>query len=597
MANSALSVANVDFAAIKTELKTYLDSQSIFNDYNFVGSNLNVLLDVLAYNTFMQNFYLNQVASESFLDSAQLRDSIMSHAKTLNYLPKSQTSARAEVNIEVFPANTPGTITMPKHTSFTTSVDSNSYIFTTDEGRTIQADANGRYYANSVSIYEGEIVTELFQVNTANADQRYVLSNQEIDTGSLSVKISTSSSDTSNSEWKSSLTTIGLSGTSNVYYIVPAEGGKYELQFGDGILGRPLINGNIVEATYRKCNANTANEASVFVNSDDIQGHSNVVITTISAASGGGFAESNNSIKFNAPKSLAIQDRTVTTDDYKTILKQEFNDIEAINVYGGEEATPPEFGKVLISIDLTNADGIPNSKKKVIEDFVQLRAPLGITPKVIDPAFLYVDVSSKVLYNPNVTVKSDSEIETVVSASINTHATDTINDFNSKLRVSKLSAAIDAADASILNSENSILLQKKFTPTLNAKGNHTLDFVNEIYREIPDSSSLFADGSAPVSSSTFTFSGLTGCSLRDNGEGKLQVVQQESSVLNIVNNDIGTVDYTNGVVTISNFLVSSFTGDAITVSVNPVSKTLKSNKNIILSYNKTPSITVIQERI
>ena len=151
------------------------------------------------------------------------------------------------------------------------------------------------------------------------------------------------------------------------------------------------------------------------------------------------------------------------------------------------------------------------------------------------------------LYNPNITVKSDSEIETVVAAAINTHATDTINDFNSKLRVSKLSAAIDAADASILNSENSILLQKKFTPTLNAKGNHTLDFVNEIYREIPDSSSVFADGSAPVSSTTFTFSGLTGCSLRDNGDGKLQVVQQESSVLNIVNNNIGTVDYTNAV--------------------------------------------------
>ena len=545
----------------------------------------------------MQNFYLNQVASESFLDSAQLRDSIISHAKTLNYLPKSQTSARAEVDIEIFPANTPGTITMPKYTQFTTSIDSNSFIFTTDEGRTIQADANGRYYANAVSIYEGEVVTELFQVNTSNTDQRFVLSNPEIDTSSLSVKITTSSSDTSNAEWKSSLTAIGLSGTSNVYYIVPAEGGKYEIQFGDGVLGRPLINGNIVEATYRKCNANVANEAAVFVNSDNIQGHGNVVVTTTSSASGGGFAESNNSIKFNAPKSLAIQDRTVTTDDYKTILKQEFNDIEAINVYGGEEANPPEFGRVLISIDLKNADGIPNSKKKIIEDFVQLRAPLGITPKVIDPPFLHVDVTSKVLYNPNVTTKSDSEIETVVSAAINTHATDTINDFNAKLRVSKLSAAIDAADASILNSENSILLQKKFTPTLNASGNHSLDFVNEIYREIPNGSGLFADGSAPVSSSTFVFGGLTGCSLRDNGNGVLQVVQQESSVLNIVNNNIGTVDYASGVVTISNFLVSSFTGDAITVSVNPVSKTLKSNKNIILSYNKTPSITIQQERI
>lgn len=597
MANSALSVANTDFASIRADLKTYLGAQGNFKDYNFDGSNMAVLLDLLAYNTFMQNFYLNQVASESFLDSAQLRDSIVSHAKTLNYLPKSDTSARALIHLEVFPANTPGTINVPKYTQFTTTVDSNTYTFTTNEGFTIQADAEGRYFANNISIYEGEIVRELFQVNTANTDQRFVLSNKEIDTSSLSVKISTSSTDTSNAEWKSSLTTVGVSGTSNVFYIVPAESGKYELQFGDGVLGRPLDNGNIVEAAYRKCSANSSNEANTFTCSDTIQGYSNVSVTTLSKASGGGFAESNTSIKFNAPKSLSIQDRTITVDDYKTILQQEFNDIETLNVYGGEEASPPEFGKVLISIDLKNADGIPNSKKKLIEDFVKLRAPLGIAPKVIDPVFLYVDVTSKVVYNPNITTKSDSEIQTLVSAAINTHATDTINSFNAKLRTSKLSAAIDASDPSVLNSDNSVLLQKKFTPTLNTKESHTLEYVNEIYREIPDSSSIFPDGSAPVSSTEFTFDGLTGCSLRDNGNGVMQIVQQGSSVLTIVNKDIGTVDYTNGTVKLTNFEVSAFTGDGITVSANPVSKTLQSNKNIILSYNKTPSITIEQERI
>ena len=590
MANSALSVANTDFESIKASLKTFLSSQGNLKDFNFDGSNLSVLLDTLSYNTFMQNFYLNQVASESFLDSAQLRDSIISHAKTLNYLPKSDTSARAVVDVEIFPANTPGTINIPKHTQFTTTVESNTYTFTTNEGMTIQADADGRYVANSISIFEGEVVTELFQVVTANTDQRFVLNNKEIDTDSLSVKISTSSTDTSNAEWKSSLTTIGISGTSNVYYIVPAEGGKYELQFGDGVLGRSLINGNVIEATYRKCNANSANEANTFTCADTIQGYSNVSTTTVAKASGGGFAESNTSIKFNAPKSLSIQDRTITVDDYKTILQQEFNDIETLNVYGGEEASPPEFGRVLISVDLKNADGIPNSKKKIIEDFVKLRAPLGITPRVVDPVFLHVDITSNVVYNPNITTKSDSEIETLVSAAINTHATDTINSFNAKLRVSKLSAAIDGADPSILNSDNSVLLQKKFTPTLNTSESHTLEYVNEIYREIPDSSSIFPDGSAPVSSTEFTFDGLTGCSLRDDGNGVMQVVQQGSSVLTIVNKDIGTVDYINGTVKLTNFEVSAFVGDGITVSANPVSKTLKSNKNIILSYNKTPSL-------
>ena len=597
MANSALTVANTNFNDIKASLKNYLKSQAQFKDFNFDGSNISVMLDVLAYNTFLNNFYLNQVASESFLDSAQLRDSIVSHAKTLNYMPRSDTSAKAIVNVEIFPANTPDNIVMPKYTEFTTAVQSNSFTFTTNEGITIKADANGRYLASNVDIFEGEIVTELFSVNTANTNERYVLSNPEIDTDSLAVKITTSSSDTSNAEWKSSLSAVGLSGTSNVYYIVPAEGGKYELQFGDGVLGRPLINGNIIEATYRKCNANTPNEATVFNNAADIQNFSNVTVTTVAAATGGGFAESNTSIKFNAPKALTIQERTITTDDYKTILQQQFNDIESLNVFGGEEASPPEFGKVIISVDLKNADGIPNSRKKDIEDFISLRSPLGISPKVIDPVFLFVDVTSKVLYNPNITTKSDSEIETLVTAAINNHAEATINDFNAKLRVSKLSADIDAADPSILNNELSVLLQKKFTPTLNTNESVTLEFNNSILREIPDSSNVYADGTSPVSSTTFTFSNITGCTLRDNGNGVMQVVQASSEGVTIVKNEIGTVDYTTGTVKLTNFNVSNFNGEAVVVSINPVSKTLSSSKNIILSYNKTPSITIEQERI
>ena len=595
MANSALTVANTNFNDIKASLKNYLKSQAQFKDFNFDGSNISVMLDVLAYNTFLNNFYLNQVASESFLDSAQLRDSIVSHAKTLNYMPRSDTSAKAIVNVEIFPANTPDNIVMPKYTEFTTAVQSNSFTFTTNEGITIKADANGRYLASNVDIFEGEIVTELFSVNTANTNERYVLSNP--DTDSLAVKITTSSSDTSNAEWKSSLSAVGLSGTSNVYYIVPAEGGKYELQFGDGVLGRPLINGNIIEATYRKCNANTPNEATVFNNAADIQNFSNVTVTTVAAATGGGFAESNTSIKFNAPKALTIQERTITTDDYKTILQQQFNDIESLNVFGGEEASPPEFGKVIISVDLKNADGIPNSRKKDIEDFISLRSPLGISPKVIDPVFLFVDVTSKVLYNPNITTKSDSEIETLVTAAINNHAEATINDFNAKLRVSKLSADIDAADPSILNNELTVLLQKKFTPTLNTNESVTLEFNNSILREIPDSSNIYADGTSPVSSTTFTFSNITGCTLRDNGNGVMQVVQASSEGVTIVKNEIGTVDYTTGTVKLTNFNVSNFNGEAVVVSINPVSKTLSSSKNIILSYNKTPSITIEQERI
>ena len=597
MANGAIVVANTNFADIKENIKTYLKDQDILADYNFDGSNMSVLLDILAYNTFMNNFYLNQVASESFLDSAQLRDSIVSHAKALNYTPRSETSAKATVNIEIFPANTPASIIMSKYTTFTTSVEQNTYSFTTNEGLTIVADNKGRYLANNVDIFEGEIVKEVFQVSTANTDQRFVLSNEEIDTDSLAVKIATSSTDTSNSEWSSSLSSIGLSGTSNVYFVVPAEGNKYELQFGDGVIGRKLNNGNIVEVAYRKCNANAANEASVFSISD-ISGFSNVVVTTVSNATGGGPRETEKSIKFSAPKALTIQDRTVTVSDYKTILQQQFNDIEAINVFGGEESDPPEFGKVIISIDLKNATGIPNSKKKEIEDYVKVRAPLGIAPKVIDPTFLFVDVTSKVRYNPNLTTKSDSEISTLVSTAINDFAAANINDFNSKLRVSKLVTSIDAADTSILNNETTVLLQKKFTPSLNTKESFTLQFNNEVYREIPESSSsLFVDGTSPVSSTPFTFGELTGCTLRDNGSGSIEIVQLDASQVTIVKSKVGTIDYDTGKVSLPDFEVSAFTGDSITVSVNPVAKTLSSSKNIILSYNETPSISIEQERI
>ena len=597
MANGAIVVANTNFADIKENIKTYLKDQDILADYNFDGSNMSVLLDILAYNTFMNNFYLNQVASESFLDSAQLRDSIVSHAKALNYTPRSETSAKATVNIEIFPANTPASIIMSKYTTFTTSVEQNTYSFTTNEGLTIVADNKGRYLANNVDIFEGEIVKEVFQVSTANTDQRFVLSNEEIDTDSLAVKIATSSTDTSNSEWSSSLSSIGLSGTSNVYFVVPAEGNKYELQFGDGVIGRKLNNGNIVEVAYRKCNANAANEASVFSISD-ISGFSNVVVSTVSNATGGGPRETEKSIKFSAPKALTIQDRTVTVSDYKTILQQQFNDIEAINVFGGEESDPPEFGKVIISIDLKNATGIPNSKKKEIEDYVKVRAPLGIAPKVIDPTFLFVDVTSKVRYNPNLTTKSDSEISTLVSTAINDFAAANINDFNSKLRVSKLVTSIDAADTSILNNETTVLLQKKFTPSLNTKESFTLQFNNEVYREIPESSSsLFVDGTSPVSSTPFTFGELTGCTLRDNGSGSIEIVQLDASQVTIVKSKVGTIDYDTGKVSLPDFEVSAFTGDSITVSVNPVAKTLSSSKNIILSYNETPSISIEQERI
>lgn len=596
MANTTLSVANVDFGTLKSSYKTYLQGQNLFKDFDFTGSNLNVLLDVMSYNTYMNNFYLNMVAAESFLDSAVLRDSVVSHAKTLNYLPSSYTSSKATINLTITPDDAPAAITMPKYTAFTAMVDSNTYTFSTNEGITIQPDANGAYYVNNLDIFEGEIVTEMYQVNTANTSQRFILNNKEIDIDSLIVNVTESSTNFANATYTRSLNTVGMDGTSNNYFISPAENELYEIQFGDGVLGRKLSHGNIIEAKYRRSAANNADSAAVFNLAGDIQGYTNVNITTTSVSVGGGVNESIESIKFNAPKSITVQDRLVTVNDYKTLLRQAFNDIQAINVYGGEELTPPLFGKVVISVDLANADGISDQRKEDIMEYVKERAPLSISPVVVNPEFLYVDVTSEVVYNPNVTVKSDEEIKSVVVAALSTYTTSAIGDFDSKLRLSKLSRAIDDADPAIINNNTSIRLQKTIVPTIGVNGSFTLNFDNEVYREIPFNNN-FVDGTAPITSSTFTFGNLVNCFLRDDGSGVLQIVQDSQGVVQIVKTSIGTVDYNTGTVQISDLNVSAYSGAGITITAVPTKQTVSSSKNIILSYNKTPHITIAQERV
>ena len=596
MANSNLTVANLDFESIKSSLQTYMTGQTIFKDFDFKGSNLNVLLDVLAYNTYMNNFYLNMVASESFLDSAQLRDSVVSHAKILNYLPGSKTASKAQVRLTVYPDDQPANIVIPKYTRFTSMVGSNTFSFSTDEGITIFADKDGSYITPVMDLYEGEIVTELFAINTANTNQRYIIGNADVDTSSIVVRVTKSTTDFANSLWTKSAGISGMTGTSNNFFLEPCENSRYELQFGDGVLGRPLDNGNVVEVKYRRASGESSDGASVFALSGSIQGYSNVVVSSGASAVGGGEAESISSIKFNAPKSISIQDRLITIQDYKTLLKQEFNDIEAINVYGGDETSPPKFGKVIISVDLKNSDGISASRKAEIESFVNQRSSLSIRPEVIDPEFLYVDLVSQVVYNPNVTTLGQQEIRSKVVAGINTFMAASINDFDSKLRQSKLVREIDSADPSILHNETRLELSKTIVPVLGATATYSLKFDNEIYREIPKNGE-FVDGSSPLSSTTFTYDGLSGCSIRDNGDGVLQIVRLDASINSVVNAKIGSIDYVTGTVDILSLSVTSYVGAGIKITANPSKQTVKSSANIILKYNNTPVITVNQERI
>src|SRR5210317_1336213 len=322
-ANSGIAIAELDFDTVKTNLKTFLEGQAQFQDYDFAGSNLNVLLDVLAYNTYYNNFYLNMLASEMFLDTALIRDSIISHAKELNYLPRSSRGAEATINIEITPSDTPASINIPKGTEFTTVVESNTYTFATTESHIITADVNGDYIANNLIIREGYAIEEFFAV-TSNTSQRFVLSNKDIDTRSITVKVRESNTSITNTTYSYATSLFGLGANSAIFFLQPAEKEKYEVVFGNDIAGKRPVNGNLVEVYYQVCNREESNQASAFSSASSIQGYSNVAITTVSRARGGAAPESIADIKFNAPRNVQVQERAVTKNDYKILLQQRF---------------------------------------------------------------------------------------------------------------------------------------------------------------------------------------------------------------------------------------------------------------------------------
>jgi hypothetical protein len=401
-ANSATQIAELDFEGIKTNLVTFLQSQSNIKDYDYTGSNISTVLDVLAYNTYLNNFYLNMVANEMFLDTAQERDSIISHIKELNYTPRSFHSSKAVINLQVYPTERQSLITVPKYTPFTTSIAGVSKTFTTENALVIKPSVDGlnntQYVASNVDVFEGKVVEEVFAVTSANSFIA-TISNKEVDTRHLVVKIRESSSSTSNSVWTRADTLFGLSSTSNSYFIEPTQGSKFNITFGDGVFGKKPVQGNLVEISYRSGTGKLGDNGKVFVNSGSIDGHSNVAVSTVTNSIGGQEIESMNDIKFNAPRAFQVQERAVTANDYKILLQREYPQVKNVLAFGGEQLTPPRYGKVILAVDLADADGVPESLKSSIADFFKDKTPVGIDVVVNIPEFLYVEINGKSYYN------------------------------------------------------------------------------------------------------------------------------------------------------------------------------------------------------
>ncbi len=581
MANSSINLVNLDFNALKQSFRSYLssNSQPRFKDYNFEGSNIGVLIDLLAYNTYLNSFYTNMVASEMFLDTAQIRDSVVSHAKELNYLPRSFRSAVANVNITIAPSTPQTSVLIPARTTFTSRVGSNTYTFTTKDATAITTSNNNVFRADNVLLYEGTYTTDSFIRNTQIDNQRFVLTNPNIDTTSIEVTV-TENSGANVFTYTQAFSLLDIKSDSTVFFVQACENEQYEIVFGNDIAGRSPRNGAIIDVSYRVSNGELPNGADNFVNNTSIDGHSAVTITINKEATGGSVSESISSIKFNAPRSFATQERAVTENDYRTLLLRQFPEIQSLSVYGGEKESPPQYGKVFIAVDVKDSDGVPDANKSNYISYLQDKVPLGVTPEIVLPSFVYLSVTSNVKYDVNSTVFSPSEIKTIALSAINSFNNQNLNDFNKTFRYSNFVAAIDQADPSIINNDTDVIPFFILTPELNSNSSFSVSFNTPVLITSPVEKTHIIETQKGIFSTQFEIDGLT-CLLEDDSEGNIRVVKVTDGD-HVEVSRVGNIDYSTGSINISNLRVTSFRGQGIKLYARTASKDFTASlKNII----------------
>ncbi len=488
MANTNIQIADLDFATIKQNFITYLQGQNTFKDYNFAGSGLSVLLDVLAYNTQYNAYYLNMVGNEMFLDTALLRNSVVSHAKLLNYVPRSNIAPSAVINV-AFYGVTSSSVTIPKFTNFMSeAINGINYNFVTMDSTTVNTDANNNVYFNNLTIYEGTPVNYSFTVDsTTNPNYIFEIPDAGIDTNTLSVTVQTSGSNTAYQVFTKAQDYSAVSSNSAVYFLQEGLNGNYDIQFGDGILGQQLSDGNIIYVSFISTNGTASLGANNFVLVDSISNSSNVSVTAVSSATNGQDKETIDSIKFTAPKSYAAQGRAVTKDDYITALQTNNIGIsfDAVNVWGGQENNPPVYGQIFICLKPSGSYSLTDTQKqRLITDVLNPISVVTVVPTIVDPDYNYLKLTINATYNPRLTTLTTSQIQQLITNAVNSYASQYLNTFNSTFSSSLLNYIISQIDPSIIASEISLNVQKKFFPLTTGSNSYELNFGIPLQRGI-----------------------------------------------------------------------------------------------------------------
>jgi len=577
--SNRLDVSELDYDGIRDNLKTYLSNQAEFSDYNFEGSGMSVLLDLLAYNTHYLSYNANMLSNELYLDSADIRKNVVALAKQLGYTPTSVVSPSATIDVTV--SNVPTTtasITMVKGTTFTTTINQITYDFLTNEDITATP-TDGVYKFSNVKIYEGTAVTFQYTVDSSDVDQKFIIPNNQADTTTLKVKVQNSSSDSTTNTYTKSQTLTELNSTSKVYFLQEQGDGRFEVYFGDGVLGKALEDGNIVKLEYIVTNMRQANGASSFTLGSTVGGFTDVSIATVSNAQGGSVAQSNNSIRFNAPLQYQSQNRAVTVKDYETLTQTFYPNAESISAYGGEDAETPVYGSVYIGVVPKSGSTLTEATKQNIVDNLKKYNVASVTPVIVTPETTSIILTSNVKYNENATTKTGDTIRSNVITSITNYSATNLQKFEGLFRYSQLIQDIDDTDTSILSNITTLKIRKDFTPTIDSAITYQVYFRNALYN--PHSGHNTTAGGI-LESSGFKIQGNDNeMFVNDDGQGNVRMYYLVSGVKTYENNTQGTINYTTGQITLTSLNIASISnirGSASTV----IELTVKPNSNDVI---------------
>ena len=599
---SNLRISELDFDQIKSNLKTYLKSQSQFTDYDFEGSSLSVLMDVLAYNTHYNAYISNMLMNEMFLDSAVKRSSAVSIAKHLGYTPRSIRGAKANLDITVIgPTGLPAVLTLDKFTEFTSTVGGSPYKFLTTTAYTATR-SGSNYTFTDVEVTEGVLTSFRHVVTDTTPDAKYEIPTVNIDTTTLQVTVQTSATDTSVTEYNLATDISGLTNTSRVFYLEQNPLGKYQIYFGDNIISKALSAGNIITLRYLAVSGSAVNVSGSitqsFASAGTIGGSGDISITVNSNSTGGADEESITSIKFNAPKFNAAKNRLITSDDYESYIKSQVTEAESVVVWGGETNDPPFYGKVLISLKPFSGYAISSTLKEDLKNNILAnKAVISVTPEFIDPIYLYLNIVASVNFNPNLTSYTSDQIKTIVTNGITSFMNNTVTQFNKSFYSSQLTKYLMNLDSSILSVTTELNLQRRFTPVLNDTNyytdSNTIKFYNKLHPGEIRSTRFFITLNG-TQTSVYIKDKADSNPPNYEGTGTLQLLNALTEA--IVNANIGSVNYLSGEVSIDGIIPTGFnvgqTEIQLTASLQEVAYNITAVRNQLILLDDSSAFTL-----